>query len=224
MSETIRSLVDEQAIARPERVWLVTPETGRELTFAGLQRASVRLAEFLASRGIGPGERVATLMPNGFQAARLFIGIMYAGRVATPLNLLAQPSQLDYVLAHCDARLVFVAPGERERLATAAARAGRPIELVSVDPDGENFVAGAPAGVDRLVPSACGDDALMMYTSGTTGVPKGVVLTQRNVIAGGSFVVAGACAGRTRPRARGAAALPHQRADRDGCRDAGARR
>jgi long-chain acyl-CoA synthetase len=188
MSETIRSLVDAQAVARPERVWLVTPETGRELTFAGLQRASVRLAEFLASRGIGPGERVATLMPNGFQAARLFIGIMYAGRVATPLNLLAQPSQLEYVLAHCDARLVFVAPGERERLATAAARAGRPIELISVDPDGEDFIVSAPAAAGGLAPCAGGDDALMMYTSGTTGVPKGVVLTQRNVIAGGRNV------------------------------------
>ena len=188
MQDTIRSLVDGHAAAGPGRAWLVAPETGRELTYAGLRESSLALATFLADRGIGPGERVATFMGNGLQAARLFIGVMYAGRVVTPLNLLAQASQLDYVLAHCDARLVFVAPGERERLAAAAARAGRPIELVSADPDCEEFIAGAPAGADRLAPSACGDDALMMYTSGTTGVPKGVVLTHANVIAGGSFV------------------------------------
>ncbi|MDE2003982.1 MAG: AMP-binding protein [Betaproteobacteria bacterium] len=188
MRDTIRSLVDGQAAAGPGRVWLVAPETGRELTYARLRESSLALASFLADRGIGAGERVATFMGNGLQTARLFIGVMYAGRVVTPLNLLAQASQLEYVLAHCDARLVFVAPGERERLAAAAARAGRPIELVSVDPDCDEFIAAAPAGADRLAPSACGDDALMMYTSGTTGVPKGVVLTHANVIAGGSFV------------------------------------
>src|SRR5579863_5387879 len=164
MRDTIRRLVDGQAAAGPGRVWLVAPETGRELTYARLRESSLALASFLAERGIDPGERVATFMGNGLQTARLFIGVMYAGRVVTPLNLLAQASQLEYVLAHCDARLVFVAPGERERLAAAAARAGRPIELVSVDPDCEEFIAGAPAGADRLAPSACGDDALMMYT------------------------------------------------------------
>ncbi len=188
MPDTIRSLVDGQAAARPAGVWLVAPETGRELTYAGLRESSLRLAGFLAERGIAAGERVATFMGNGLQTARLFIGVMYAGRVVTPLNLLAQATQLDYVLAHSDARLVFVAPADRERLAASAARAGRPIEIVGVDPDCDEFIADvAPLG-DGLAPCLPGDDALMMYTSGTTGVPKGVVLTQRNVIAGGSFV------------------------------------
>ncbi|HMA32432.1 MAG TPA: AMP-binding protein, partial [Casimicrobiaceae bacterium] len=188
MPDTIRSLVDTQAAARPADVWLVAPETGRELTYAGLRESSLRLAAFLADRGIAAGERVATFMGNGLQTARLFIGVMYAGRVVTPLNLLAQASQLDYVLAHSDARLVFVAPAERERLAASAARAGRAIEIVTVDPDCEEFITDLAQRSDGLAPSACGDDALMMYTSGTTGVPKGVVLTHGNVIAGGRFV------------------------------------
>jgi sulfoacetate-CoA ligase len=127
MRGTIRGIVDEQAVARPARAWLLAPETGRSLSFAGLREASLRLAAYLAARGIAPGERVATFMPNGLQTARLFVGVMYAGRVVTPLNLLSQPSQLEYVLGHCDARLVFVAPGERSRLAAAVARCGRPI-------------------------------------------------------------------------------------------------
>jgi long-chain acyl-CoA synthetase len=188
MGETIRALVDEQAAARPGRPWLLAPETGRILTFAGLREASLRLAAFLAARGIAQGERVATFMPNGLQTARLFVGVMYAGRVVTPLNLLAQASQLEYVLGHCDARLVFVAPAERERLAAAAARAGRAIELVTVDPDCEEFVDDAPLAGTSLAPLEPRTEALMMYTSGTTGVPKGVVLTHGNVVAGGTFV------------------------------------
>jgi len=188
MLETIRGIVDDQAAARGGRTWLVAPETGLVLSFAGLRDASLTLEAFLASRGIAPGERVAMFMPNGLQTARLFIGVMYAGRVVTPLNLLAQASQLDYVLAHCDARLAFVAPGERERLAAAAARAGRAIELVTVDPDCVEFVVEPRAAQPGRAPLVAGDAALMMYTSGTTGVPKGVVLTHGNVLAGGRFV------------------------------------
>lgn len=188
MHGTIRSIVDGQAAARPARAWLLAPETGLELSFAALRAASLRLAAFLAARDIAAGERVAIFMPNGLQTARLFIGVMYAGRVVTPLNLLAQSTQLEYVLAHCDARLAFVSPGERERLSAAAERAGRAIELVTVDPDCAEFVSEAPAESADLAPLAPGDEALMMYTSGTTGVPKGVVLTHGNVLAGGEFV------------------------------------
>ncbi len=188
MRGTIRGVVDEQAVARPARPWLLAPETGRSLSFAGLREASLRLAAHLSARGIAPGERVATFMPNGLQTARLFVGVMYAGRVITPLNLLSQPSQLEYVLGHCDARLVFVAPGEHSRLAAAVARCGRDIELATVDPDGEEFIGEAPCAIADLTPVDASSEALMMYTSGTTGTPKGVVLTHGNVVAGGTFV------------------------------------
>jgi long-chain acyl-CoA synthetase len=125
-------------------------------------------------------------MPNGFQTCRLFIGVMYGGYCVTPVNLLAQASQLAYVIEHCDARIVFVSPDQVERLNEAMKEVSRPLDVVVCDPDAEEFFDAAPE--DRLPPVSEDTDALMMYTSGTTGKPKGVVLAHRAVIAGGEYV------------------------------------
>ena len=185
-TRTIRHWVDRRAAETPDATYLIAPETGRTLSFGGLRDASLRLAAFLAARGAAPGERVALLMPNGFQTCRLFIGVMYGGYCVTPINLLAQPSQLAYVLDHCDAKIVFVAPDQIERLNEAMKEVSRTLDIVVCDPDAEEFIQGAAA--DALPPVAPENDALMMYTSGTTGKPKGVVLSHRAVIAGGEYV------------------------------------
>ena len=185
-TRTVRHWVDRRAADTPEATYLIAPETGRTLSFGGLRDASLRLAAFLAARGASPGERVALLMPNGFQTCRLFIGVMYGGYCVTPINLLAQPSQLAYVLDHCDAKIVFVAPDQIERLNEAMKEVSRTLDIVVCDPDAEEFIQGAAA--DALPPVAPENDALMMYTSGTTGKPKGVVLSHRAVIAGGEYV------------------------------------
>jgi acyl-CoA synthetase (AMP-forming)/AMP-acid ligase II len=184
---TIRDYVDHQAQERPDAVYLVAPETGRTLTYAGLQRSSRRLAHYLAALGIGPGERVALLMHNGYQTPRLLIGAMYGGYCITPLNLLAQPSQLEYVLDHCDTRIVFASLDQVERLNAVLGNIAREIKIVACDVDAEEFI-DAPDTAQHLAPVGGEDDALMMYTSGTTGKPKGVVLAHRSVIAGGWFV------------------------------------
>lgn len=188
MLRTVRDWIDRQATLRPDSVWLIAPEAGLELTFAELQQASRRLARHLADLGIEPGERVAMLMGNGYQTARLLLGVMYGGWCATPLNLLAQPSQLAYVAQHCDARVVFVAPDQAARLDEALAGAGRQIHVEVCDVDSPSIAADRDGAM--LPPTAVTEDAdaLMMYTSGTTGMPKGVVLSQRNVVAGGEFV------------------------------------
>ena len=183
---TVRAWVDRRAAETPDATYLIAPETGRRLSFGGLQAASRRLATYLAQRGAKPGERIALLMPNGYQTCRLFIGVMYGGYCVTPVNLLAQASQLAYVIEHCDARIVFVSPDQVERLNEAMKEVSRPLDVVVCDPDAEEFFDAAPAS--SLPPVAPENDALMMYTSGTTGKPKGVVLAHRAVIAGGEYV------------------------------------
>jgi long-chain acyl-CoA synthetase len=135
---------------------------------------------------VPPGAKVALYMGNGLATLRLFVATMYAGRTVVPLNLLAQASQLEYVLDHCDAPLAFVAPDLVERVQAAASKVARGIEIVACDIDGDAPLApGAAASLPDVAPQ---DDALMMYTSGTTGQPKGVVLTHGNVTAAGRFV------------------------------------
>lgn len=189
MLRTIREYVDFQAGERPESVYLIAPEPNLSMTFAGLQKASRRLAHYLFDRGIQPGEKVALLMHNGYQTCRLFIGAMYGGFCITPLNLLAQSSQLEYMLDHSDATIVFVSSDQLERLNAALANVTRKIMVVVCDVDEEEFIS-VPDDIREMPPVGEEDDALMMYTSGTTGTPKGVVLANRAVVSGGQFVSA----------------------------------
>ena len=183
---TVRDYIDLRAQGAPERVYLIAPETGHALTYGELRNDARRLGAYLLHRGLNKGDKVALMLHNGYQTANLFLGIMYGGFVAAPVNLLAQASQLVYVLQHSDARLVFVAAEYRGRLQTALKKIRRRIEAVVVDVDAKALFpdtaddAALPAVEEE-------DDALLMYTSGTTGVPKGALLSHKNVITGGRF-------------------------------------
>lgn len=184
---TIRHLVDRQARERPDAIWLIAPETGATMTFAQLQRNSQDLARFLMDSGLKKGDKVALMLHNGYQTARLLIGVMYGGFMVAPLNLLAQPSQLAYVLEHSDTRVVFTSTEFAERLQAALAGIRREIAVIAIDPDAAQ-IFDAAALPDTAMPEVGeADDALLMYTSGTTGKPKGCVLSNRSVCAGGEF-------------------------------------
>ena len=187
---TIRHYVDRRAVEAPDAPFLLAPETGAVLTYSRLRERCVELAGYLAGRGLGKGDKVAFMLHNSYQAARLLIGVMYAGRTVVPLNLLAQRSQLTYVLDHSDAQLVFVSAGHLEALRAALAEVTRPVEVVVIDPDADD-IFGTASVPDRPIPDiAEDDDALLMYTSGTTGKPKGCLLPHRSVCAGGEYTTA----------------------------------
>jgi len=193
LETTVRTLLERQTGENPDRLFALFPETGKSLSFSGLHANSRRLCALLARRQIGAGERVAFLMPNGFQGVNLFVGILSSGAVAVPLSLLAQPAQLAHVLQHSDARLIFVASHLAGKLNEALNALTRPVQVIELDPD-----SPAPWDVDQPddvfsdswpgPALADENDALQMYTSGTTGLPKGVVLSQANVVAGARFV------------------------------------
>jgi len=186
---TVLALIERQAAVRPADDFAIAPETGRRLSFADLHGCARTLAAHLDRHGVASGQHVAMLLPNGLQALRLFIGTMAAGRVIVPLSLIAQPEQWCQVIVHAEVVAVFVAPALEERLLPALARLDRRVLVFSADPD-EITVAGE---TENGAVAACQEPtpvtpALLMYTSGTTGRPKGALLTHRNVVTGARFV------------------------------------
>jgi long-chain acyl-CoA synthetase len=183
---TLGEVLGAHRARQPDRPFLVAPETDRTYSYADLDRQTRRLDAFLAAHGVGPGEPVAMLLHNGWQTAALFLGTMASGRICVPLNLLAQRSQLAYVIGHSDCRLVLTAREHeaqlRDALRDVERDAGRVVEVVVIDVDAPDLFADARAATAG---HAAGADsaALLMYTSGTTGIPKGVLLTHGNLLA-----------------------------------------
>ena len=185
---TISYFIDERGKKAPDKIYAIAPEPGLSLSYGQLQEDSIRFGKYLAKMGLKKGDKVSFMLANGYQAAKIFLGTMYGGFVAAPLNLMSQPSQLAYVLEHSDARIVFYSEDHKERLMDAAAKVPRDIKLIEIDNDAESII---PEDEDfsgiSLPEIAEEDDALLLYTSGTTGVPKGVILSHKNMVAGGEY-------------------------------------
>jgi sulfoacetate-CoA ligase len=140
-------------------------------------------------RGFSKGDTVSLMMPNGYQTTLLFLGIMYAGMTVAPINLHAQPSLLEYVIDHSDTRLIFVDKTEEDRLQTALKGVGGHIEVITIDVDAASILPEDFTSDTMLPPVEEKDSALLLYTSGTTGKPKGVIMSHLNVVAGGAYTV-----------------------------------
>jgi acyl-CoA synthetase (AMP-forming)/AMP-acid ligase II len=187
---TISHYVDLRAQEQPDAPYLIAPETGRTLTYAQLKRHGEELGRFLLGAGLSKGDKVALLLPNSYQAAQLFISVMYAGFWVCPLNLLAPASQLAYMMDHSDARLVFTSREHVQALRAALSEVKRELMVIVIDPDALSALDVEILPEATLPPIIDRDEAMLIYTSGTTGKPKGCVLTHRSVVAGGEFTSA----------------------------------
>jgi acyl-CoA synthetase (AMP-forming)/AMP-acid ligase II/aryl carrier-like protein len=185
---TVRDVIDRMAALRGEAPFLILPPTGSRVTFAQLQRDSRELAARLAGLGLVKGDRVMLLLENGPHIAELLIGAMYAGLVPVPISTRVGRARVASTLAHSRAGAVFVAPDDEVLLGNELL-SGRSVRLVRTDairgPDWRDF----PVPTADPVELDAEDDALLAYTSGTTGEPKGVLLTHRAVVAAAANVV-----------------------------------
>ena len=182
-ARTVRALIEQQARERPDAVYALAAEGDATVRFGELERDCHAVAALLRSHGLQRGDTVSLVMPNGLQTLRLLLGAMHAGCIVNPVNLLSQGDAMRHVLAHSDCRIVFVAPDWEGRVRAVLAGIERPIAVVVADPNGNGF-GEVPSGADiGGPPPAANDVALLMYTSGTTGLPKGVMLTQANLAA-----------------------------------------
>jgi acyl-CoA synthetase (AMP-forming)/AMP-acid ligase II len=172
---------------QPQADLFISPDTGRCIRYGELHAQTLSLAGALMRLDVRPGDHVGLLMPNGIQTSRLFLSIMASGRVVTPFNLLSHREQLAAVIRHSDCRIILHGPAQAALLADAIVDVGREVLCLEVDPD---VICWSPdSGPDADLPAVAADQpALLMYTSGTTGMPKGVRLTHRNLIAAASAV------------------------------------
>lgn len=158
---------------------------GGAMTYAELDDAARRFSAFLASRGISPGERVAILLPNVPEFVVSYFGAIAAGAVAVPVNYRLSPPEIGYILRDCIAKAV-VTTAEQFRKISALDASRAVCAWVLTDGEGEGAIPYARA-VDReaMPPGEGGspeDVAVLLYTSGTTGFPKGAMLSHRNTL------------------------------------------
>jgi long-chain acyl-CoA synthetase len=161
----------------PESVALRLDEY--EIPYAGLDAASARLAGLLVARGLKPGDRVGIMLPNVPYFAIAYYGVLRAGGVVVPMNVLLKERETGFYLSDSEARAVIVwhefAPAAQAGASAADA------DCIVVTPGDFEETIGAVEPLDGPVERADSDTAVILYTSGTTGTPKGAELTHANL-------------------------------------------
>ncbi|MEX3008953.1 AMP-binding protein [Hoeflea sp. TYP-13] len=179
---TVRDLLDSRAKHAPNAVSHIFAHDGSTLTWAQLRHKAKNISDTLTAMGIKKGESVALCLPNSRLAILCLFGVFYGGFRATPLNLVAGPEALGYALSHSKSRFAFVGHGQAELFEAALRAVPSDVTAITVS-DRINW-----PDVGDWVPQhdvAGNDHALLMYTSGTTGRPKGVLHSHAGLLAGG---------------------------------------
>ena len=172
MIDTLRGWIDHWASECPDKVFIAN-ESGEQLTFSDLRTSCISLCFHLSQR-IERGDNVAYAMQNSIESIQIILGCLYGGYVPVAINLVAGNETIKHVLDHSQSKLVFAQPQTKDLV--------------------ENFVSYELADSHWLSsssdysppPPSSTDEGLLMYTSGTTGLPKGVVHTHKSLIAGGT--------------------------------------
>jgi len=182
-ARTVYGLVDLHSRSNPDALALLG-EGKSPLTYHRLGTQVKAIGERLNQLGIGRGDRVAVVLPNGPEMAVAFLGVA-ASATCAPLNPAYRADEFDFYLSDLNAKAVLVSGGLDSLAGASAQRRAIPVLTLSLDPAGEARVFGLE-GQGRPLTGAAGlaspsDPALVLHTSGTTSRPKIVPLTHENL-------------------------------------------
>jgi len=182
----VTSFVLERAEELGDKPALIDGPTGRTITYAELDQATKALAAGLAARGFEPGDSLCVYMPNLPEYAVAFHGVARAGGMASTANPLYTPRELQHQLEDSGSKFLLTIPQFMDTAKKAAEAAGvEEIFVVGEAEDGATALSDLMGEAGDAPELDVSDDtlAVLPYSSGTTGMPKGVMLTHRNLIA-----------------------------------------
>jgi acyl-CoA synthetase (AMP-forming)/AMP-acid ligase II len=184
----LENILRAQAVRYPDKIALICGS--ERLCYRDLERRIQRVANGLGKLGIGPGDRIVLFLANGIEIVELFCAAFALGAIVVPVTTRLTPHELQHICSD-----------SRPRAIVFAAEATSIAEVLQANPEAVRIVTGgrlagaveyaelASAAPDPLPPlSIDDDDAIIMYTSGTTGKPKGAIITHANVVVQHGFM------------------------------------
>ncbi len=181
----ITSFTLASALEFGDKPALIDAASGRTLTYVDLERAVRAFAAGLAARGFTKGDTFAIFMPNAPEYAIAFHGTIAAGGRCTTASPLYTARELGFQLADSQARMLLTVPAFLAVAQEAAAPTGCEVFVLGEAEDAAPFSAllGDPEQAPEVQIDPAVDTAALLYSSGTTGLPKGVMLSHRNLVA-----------------------------------------
>jgi len=177
MSENLATILTQTAEDHGERIALKFDDT--EVSYEQVNEGSSRVAGMLAEKGFEVGDRIAVMLPNVPYFALGYYGVLRAGGVVVPINPQYESSEVAYHLNDSGAKLLFAWHDFSDAAEKGAGEAE--VEVISVAPDEFESMIGEAEAAYEVVERDTDDTGVILYTSGTTGDPKGSVLTHGNL-------------------------------------------
>lgn len=194
--DSLAQLIEYRSVNDWDRIFLSSPEQQLDVTYGAFYQEAKKLAQHLEQRGLRQNQRVALLMDNGLNWTVAFAGVLLAGGAVVPLNPGLTPGEIADLLEKARVRMMITVHEKEKTLPpqVIAGRKAQPIRYRTAFAGQEDLSIFAvlpqePAdrpGERQAIQAT--DEALLLFTSGSTGVPKGVVLTHGNLLAEADFI------------------------------------